>query len=394
VGRRIAAVTPARPHVLLVCPGLEHARRGFETFARECFEALRERDDLRIELVKATGARAPGETVVRVPTRRSRVAQGLASRRAVNPFVVEHLAFGAALIPLLARRRPDVVYFSEWHVGRVLGAWRQRTGRRFALVFCNGGLVPGGYDHLDRVQQLTPGALEYTVAGGEPAERQRVLPLGVAMEPSVSPLDPQERERLRRRLHLPLDRRVVLGVGAINRQKRVDVLIEAIAAMPAPRPFLLLAGQAEAETPALRHLAATRIGPDGHDVRTVPPRDMPDLYRASDAFVLASLWESFGRVLVEAQSHGLPSLAHDDPVMRWVLGEAGETADLREPGAITRWLQARPPDDLDEKHRVARHRAAYERFSWDRLAGSYAAMLRESAEDHSRGADVGRLRRR
>ena len=28
------------PRVTLVCSGLDHARRGYESFARECFDAL------------------------------------------------------------------------------------------------------------------------------------------------------------------------------------------------------------------------------------------------------------------------------------------------------------------------------------------------------------------
>lgn len=39
---------------MLACSGLEHAHRGFESFARECFEELRDEPRLDIELVKAT----------------------------------------------------------------------------------------------------------------------------------------------------------------------------------------------------------------------------------------------------------------------------------------------------------------------------------------------------
>jgi glycosyltransferase involved in cell wall biosynthesis len=108
---------------------------------------------------------------------------------------------------------------------------------------------------------------------------------------------------------------------------------------------------------------------------------MADHYRAADAFVLASLWESFGRVLVEAQSHGLPCLAHDYPVMRWVLGDEGDTADLTQPGAVARWLADPEACDPSEERARARHEAAYRRFSWDILAARYAEMLRGVARE-------------
>ena len=369
------------PRVLLACPGLDHARRGFETFARECFEALRDREDLRIELVKGSGAPGPGERTVPTLGRDSRVAVRAARARRIEPFVVEHVTFACALVPYLARARPDVVLFSEWHVGRVLSMWRRASRAHFALVFSNGALVPGGYGDLDRTLQLVPGALEYAVAAGESPERQEVLPPGVAIERALRIPSRDERAALRARLGLPAGRRIVLSAGAINRQKRMDVLIEAVASLPEPRPFLVLAGQQEADSPAIRALAVARLGPDGHDVRTVAQAGMPELYRAADAFVLASLWESFGRVLVEALAHGLPCLAHEHPVMRWVLGDVGDTADLTHPGALAAWLAGDRSGDRSETAMRRRHEAAYRRFSWAMLADRYAATLRAVAAE-------------
>lgn len=370
----------ARPTVLLVCPGLEHARRGFETFARECFEALRERDDLSIVLVKGTGNRARGELVVPTLTRDASLARLIGRLWSMRPFIVEQLTFALALIPLLVRRRPDVVYFSEWHVGRVLGLWRRLSRQPLALVFCNGALASGGYRHLDHVQQLVPGAIEYTAEGGEPTDHQELLPLGVSIDPSWVLLDDAQRVRLRKALSLPADRQIVLSAGAISSDpKRMDYLIREIASIPEPRPYLLLVGQQELETPSIRKLARERLGAENHDIRTVAPSAMGDHYRASDVFVLASLWESFGRVLVEAQSHGLPCLVHDYPVMRWVLGDEAETADLREPGSVTAWLTGLGSETFSAEARRRRHRAAYERFSWDMLADRYADMLRRAA---------------
>jgi 1,2-diacylglycerol 3-alpha-glucosyltransferase len=365
---------------MLACPGLEHAHRGFETFARECFEALRRRDDLEIELVKGTGERRPGETVIPTLTRRTRTARAIGRALSTEPFVVEHLAFALALVPLVVRRRPDVVYFSEWHVGRILAASRRIARRPFALAFCNGALVPSGYGHLDVVQQLVPGALEYTIARGEPPDRQVLLPLGVAVGPHPSTLGDADRDRLRSRLSLPPGRRIVLSAGAINRQKRIDYLIEEIASLPEPRPYLVVAGEEEPDTRAIRALAHERLGPAGHDFRTLQPSEMAELYRASDVFVLASLWESFGRVLVEAQSHGLPTLAHDYPAMKWVLGDQGHVADLRVRGGVANWLENLSDTDFSPARRAARHRAAYTRFSWETLAGRYAEMLSLAAQ--------------
>jgi len=310
----------------------------------------------------------------------------LALPRSIEPFIVEHLAFAVALIPVLMRRRPDVVYFSEWHVGRVLGAWRRVSGQRLALVFCNGAFAPGGYGRLDLVQQLVPGAIEYTAAHGEPTHNQTLLPLGAVIEQSPRLLSDAERANLRVALGLPVDRPIVVSAGAINTgHKRMDYMVEELASMAKPRPFLLLLGQEEADTPAIQSLAEERLGAEDYAMRTVAPERMADHYRASDAFVLASLWESFGRVLVEAQSHGLPCLAHDYPVMKWVLGEEGDTVDMRRAGSVAEWLRGLSSDELSPDRRRRRHASAYERFSWDVLADRYAEMLRRAAAGRAAG---------
>jgi glycosyltransferase involved in cell wall biosynthesis len=365
--------------VVLACPGLDRTRRGFETFARECFEALRADPSLALLLAKGSGARRPGEAVLQVPRREGRLVRSLSRLVSREPYIVEHVAFAVRLVPWLVRQRPDVVYFSEWHVGRVLSALRWLSGSSYALVFCNGGLVSHGYAAVDLVQQLVPGAIEYAVDLGESVVGQTLLPLGVRT-PIAPPPGADAQGALRRRLGLPEQRRIVLSSGAINRQKRMDYLIEEIASMPEPRPFLLLLGEEEGDSPAIRRLASERLGHDGHAIRSVAPDAMGAHYEAADAFVLASLWESFGRVLVEAQSHGLPCLAHDHPVMRWVLGAEGSCLDLRDRGRVKGWLEALSATDFSDDVRERRWRSASERFSWDALAPRYVEMLRGAAE--------------
>ena len=63
----------------------------------------------------------------------------------------------------------------------------------------------------------------------------------------------------------------MLSVAALNRRhKRQDYLIAELAALPAPRPFLLLAGEPDAETPEVRAMATAHLGAGGFDMRTVP----------------------------------------------------------------------------------------------------------------------------
>jgi glycosyltransferase involved in cell wall biosynthesis len=152
-------------------------------------------------------------------------------------------------------------------------------------------------------------------------------------------------------------------------------LIEEVARLPEPRPFVLMAGQVESETEGLRELARRLLGDDGHSIRTVPQREVVDIGRASDTFVLASLGEGLPRALIEALSFGLPCLTHDYGVSRFALGPYGHFGDFTRPGSLAGLIaeraDAEPSDDLARE----RHRYAYENFSWDRLRQRYVEML-------------------
>ena len=100
-----------------------------------------------------------------------------------------------------------------------------------------------------------------------------------------------------------------------------------------------------------------------------------DYYRAVDVVALGSTWEAFGKVMVEAMSHGLPCVAHDGPVQRWLLESQGSLGDLTKEGELARLISPFCTDPRDEKAMCQRHRAAYERFSWDTLTPRYAEVF-------------------
>ncbi len=372
---------PAPPaRVLLVCSGLDHAHRGFETFARECFEALRDEPSLELELIKGSGPRGWRERSIPSVRRDSAVARGLGRALDARSFRIEAFAFGLTLQPLLARRRPDVVFLSEWDTARVLAASRSLLRQRFKLVLSNGTLAGEGFDHLDRVQDLTPAAHEYVLARGADPRRHVVLPLGFDIPPQLVWPSDEQRRALRARLGLPPDATIVVSVAALNRyHKRLDYLIEEIASLPEPRPFLLLVGQQEEETPGLRTLARERLGEDGHSIRTVAPPEVADHVRAADMFVLASTFEGLPRALVEASALGLPCLVHDYAVTEFALGPLRHAADLRQPGALAGLVAGVSPSDREGDRAAERHRYAYENFSWDRLRPRYVELLLDVA---------------
>ena len=106
---------------------------------------------------------------------------------------------------------------------------------------------------------------------------------------------------------LPVDRQIVISVGNVDRHhKRMDYLINEVASMPPPRPFVLILGAMDEGSPAIIAEGRQKLGDGGFAARSVPYEKVFRHYQAADCFALSSLREGFGRVYVEASMHGLP----------------------------------------------------------------------------------------
>ena len=370
-----------RPNVFLVCPGLGHVARGFETFTRECFEALVPDDRLDLHLYKGAGPAADRECAVWCLRRDGLAARFLGPAIRRDAYYVEQTVFALGLIAEIVRMRPDVIYFSDGVVGSVLWRWRRLKRERFKLLLSNGGqLGPPAFPRFDHVHQVSEVYHAESLRAGRPAKTQTLIPYGFRIEPRFRGLGAEERVALRHALGLPTGRPIVLSVGSLDHSvKRMDYVIREVASLPAPRPYLLLLGNAECETPAINRIGNELLGTEGFRTATVPPDEIRAYYRAADVFVLASLKEGFGRVFVEALAQGLPCLAHDDSVPRAILGEYGLFGDFSASGALAELIKQVHPEKETESLKQARHQSVYERFSWDRLRDEYVEMIRRCA---------------
>ncbi len=367
--------------VFLLCSGLGHINRGYESFTQECFDALSDVPELNITLFKG-GGRSEGKqiTLWNLP-RNAPLTEWLGKKTRKGGYWLEQITFTLSLLPHVIRQKPDVIYFSDCNIGNLLWHWRRLTKQNYKLLLSNGGPLKPPFPRWDFVQQMSQSVAEDAIAAGQPADRQRLVPYGFQMAP-YSGLSHQATAAKRGELGLPLGRTILLSVGAVNsEQKRMDYVVRELASLPQPRPFLLLVGQQDAGTRQVAGLADELLGTDGFAIRTVTHKEISDYYQVADAFVLASLHEGFGRVFVEAMSHGLPCMAHDYPQARSLLGDSGYYADFSQSGQLTQLLcgllLALPKNSPEMKLR--RHQSVYQRFSWAELKPKYVAMIQRCA---------------
>ena len=188
------------------------------------------------------------------------------------------------------------------------------------------------------------------------------------------------------------DSTVLVYVGRFTAVKRLDRLIAAFqkASQRAESPASLVLvgghpGEWEGEHPAV---LGERLGVENLFLcGWYRQEELPDLFAASDAVVLASEREQFGQVLVEGMACGLPVIAPR------LLGPAMIVEDGR-----TGWLTE--PDDedglenaivaaLDEPAKRARRGVAAravvrERFAWKQIVGEFSEVLEDVIDERPR----------
>lgn len=122
--------------------------------------------------------------------------------------------------------------------------------------------------------------------------------------------------RTRRRLNLPADALVVLMVGRINERKGQDLLLDAMEMIDiedvVPFHLMFVGGGTPGETGPVE-LLLKNVANSKHRSRISVhsfSEQIDDYYLAADIAVLPSRHpESFGRVAIEAMSHGVPVIA-------------------------------------------------------------------------------------
>lgn len=241
------------------------------------------------------------------------------------------------------------------------------------------------YDRL-----LTGTACEarlFAARKGIPQEKFRTTALAAA--PRFRKIgDPASLAEARRRLGLPP--RFVLFVGRMHPIKNLERLILAFAdarqRLPEPMHLVLTGTASGAYHRRLLRLVG-RLGIGDRVLFTGEiTDDLPLLFNLADAFVLVSLYENFGLVLLEAMACGTPVIASAFADIDEVVGAAA----LRVPPTDVEAIGAAMVEVLGSAELRAdlgaRGLEQARRFSWERCARETLEAYREFAADMATAA--------
>lgn len=195
--------------------------------------------------------------------------------------------------------------------------------------------------------------------------------------------DPVRLEEARRRLALPS--RFILFVGRMHAIKNLERLIEAFARARPRLPdsmHLVLTGAASGAYHQRLNLLVQRLGIGDRVQFTGEITDeLPLLFNLAEVFMLVSLYENFGLVLLEAMACGTPVITSAIDDIDDVVGTAAVRVAPTDVDAISNAMidvlgSAECRADL-----AARGLDQARRFSWERCARETLDVYRELAAD-------------
>jgi glycosyltransferase involved in cell wall biosynthesis len=182
--------------------------------------------------------------------------------------------------------------------------------------------------------------------------------------------------------HLEVGGKIVMA-ASINKNKGQDLLLEAFARLGRDDVELWLYGTVGLSARGFVKHLKQRVKDLGLEERVHfpgPTTDVLEVFRTAAVVVHTSWTESFGMALVEAQSCGVPVIAHDLEGMREVVAD-GVTGYLIPPGDVgelTKRLEQLLDDpDLRNRFGNAGAKMVRERFGIGNIVAAYSKIYRE-----------------
>lgn len=204
-----------------------------------------------------------------------------------------------------------------------------------------------------------------------PPSRVEVIPRARS-EDELGVRTAERRAAARRAIGIDDARPLVLAAARQERQKGLDVLLEAVVPLrhACPDVEVMVAGRTGAASAALR-ARAREVG-----VRLLGDRDdVADLLCGADAFASPSRWEGAGSVLIEALALGCPIVASDLPAVVETVGDAAVLVPADDPAALATALATTLLERAAAGAQAQRGRRRYlERFTVAPVVSSLAAL--------------------
>jgi glycosyltransferase involved in cell wall biosynthesis len=365
--------------VALVCSGLEHVQRGYESFSIELYKNYNA-PEFSIDLIKGSGTSHGSEYSVWCIKRTSVLLSWISKsdKGKYLKYKIEGWTLAIGFLPYLLKRRYRIIHTSDNEFGKAIKFFRRVLKLNFRILFSNGAPWEAHEcSHFDMVQEVTQYYQLENIKRGLDPGRSVYVPYGINCQDfSTIKFD---RLRIRKELGIPEQSFVVLSLSALKiTHKRLDYLIKEFQTLKKDF-FLVMSGGEDDETPQLKNLASSTLGKNNYVFLSVRYNEVIKLLACSDILVSTSLSEAFGRVLIEGAAARVPVLSHDHYSASEVLGHPKSKIDMNKPGALSEAIQSLRLDPKLRDEMVEQNfKFCKDRFDWTKLVSDYSKMYEET----------------
>ncbi|OCQ90675.1 glycosyl transferase family 1 [Nostoc sp. MBR 210] len=344
---------------------------GTENFAIEI--ARRLGSDFEIELLAGSPCSPfyyPAGGITRVKARQ--ILQNPLINSAMSKFcthpdiVIEHLTSFLPCALRLLKQPADLIFPCNDYGGLAMAAFVRRLTGTPILFKAHTGLTNGG-SSLVRSLRFRPNHL--VVFSQKMAEFVTDLHPNQAITIIPNGVDIGWFKSEGTYIDVGLKKPIALCVASLNRSdhKRVELAIRAIARLP--EVSLLLCGDGPDHN-YFQMLGEELLGIKRFVIKKFPFHQMPDVYRCADIFTLPSIDEPFGQAYIQAMACGLPVVATNDEMRRYIVADGGILCDVTDVDAYAATIA----EALSRNWKMQPRQNAM-RFSWDIVALCYRDLI-------------------
>lgn len=218
---------------------------------------------------------------------------------------------------------------------------------------------------------------------GVDAARLHTIPNGVdrRFRPVDAAYDAAYGAAFRQAKKLPT--RFWLYVGTLEPRKNLPLLLEAYARVRQavggdPIHLVLAGGRGWNDEAIFARVAELGLREWVHFPGFVPDGELPDWYRAAEAFVYPSRFEGFGLPVLEAMLRGTPVVCSNAGALPEIAGDAALLHDPLDTAELARQILRLWRDDALHEDYAQRGMQRAQRFSWDIAACETWQVYRET----------------
>lgn len=366
--------------ILIISTTLGSVRRGFEISANQLFTQLVQYDSFRTFIAQHKITAPPHKNRIRIiHFSRNSIGYKLISKIRSSGYAefIREISFAIFLTPWIIFNRPSVLYYTEPRLGNYFFHLRKFMPLKYTLLFSNGApYEPEIYKYrCDHVQQKVQWTYDIALKQKVPSSKMSIIPNGFSISQNA-PCPTTIKSEIKDKLNLS-GKKIILSVGAINsHHKRIDYIISEVQDyLIKNNAVLICLGELTPESNEIIARFENLIKQGNLQIKTVEEKDVLLYYQIADIFIHGSLFEGFGRSIIEALSFGCRCILHDFEGFREIANKFAVYTDMSVHGNLKKEITDYFDGSLSFHSPEIISKHAISKYDWTTVIPLYIALF-------------------